>query len=79
MFTVTNSFLFSIKKIFQRCYDFLFASFSLFQLCSIRQRLIDFEKNNWDPAPEPMKDHGFEDPSSWTDEYKRIYEQLEGC
>ncbi|MEP6465208.1 MAG: S9 family peptidase [Parafilimonas sp.] len=36
------------------------------------QRLIELGKNNWELAVYPLEDHGFVEPSSWTDEYKRI-------
>ncbi|GGD98017.1 S9 family peptidase [Planktosalinus lacus] len=36
------------------------------------QRLIELEKDNWEMAVYPAEDHGFVEPSSWTDEYKRI-------
>lgn len=36
------------------------------------QRLIELGKDNWELAVFPMEDHGFVEPSSWTDEYKRI-------
>ena len=39
----------------------------------LSQRLIELGKNNWELAVYPMEDHGFVEPSSWTDEYKRIY------
>mgnify|MGYP002782003166 CR=1 FL=1 len=39
----------------------------------LSQRLIELGKNNWELASYPMEDHGFIEPSSWTDEYKRIY------
>lgn len=38
----------------------------------LAQRLIELEKNNWELAVYPVEDHGFVEPSSWTDEYKRI-------
>lgn len=37
------------------------------------QRLIELHKENWSIAPYPVEDHGFVQPSSWADEYKRIY------
>ena len=37
------------------------------------QRLIELHKENWSIAPYPVEDHGFVHPSSWADEYKRIY------
>jgi dipeptidyl aminopeptidase/acylaminoacyl peptidase len=39
----------------------------------LTQRLIELGKDNWQLAPYPMEDHGFVEPSSWTDEYKRIF------
>ncbi len=38
----------------------------------LSQRLIELEKDNWEMAVYPVEDHGFVEPSSWTDEYKRI-------
>ncbi|MBI3139314.1 MAG: S9 family peptidase [Sphingobacteriales bacterium] len=41
------------------------------------QRLIELGKDNWELASYPMEDHGFVEPSSWTDEYKRIFRLFE--
>ncbi len=38
----------------------------------LAQRLIELGKDNWELASYPLEDHGFVEPSSWTDEYKRI-------
>lgn len=38
----------------------------------LTQRLIELGKENWELAVYPVEDHGFIEPSSWTDEYKRI-------
>ncbi len=38
----------------------------------LSQRLIELGKDNWELAVFPLEDHGFVEPSSWTDEYKRI-------
>jgi dipeptidyl aminopeptidase/acylaminoacyl peptidase len=38
----------------------------------LNQRLIELGKDNWSMAVYPVEDHGFVEPSSWTDEYKRI-------
>lgn len=43
----------------------------------LTQRLIELGKDNWQIAPYPMEDHGFVEPSSWTDEYKRIFALFE--
>ncbi|HLJ45548.1 MAG TPA: prolyl oligopeptidase family serine peptidase [Bryobacteraceae bacterium] len=36
------------------------------------QRLIELHKENWELAVFPVENHGFVEPSSWADEYKRI-------
>lgn len=43
----------------------------------LTQRLIELGKDNWELASFPMEDHGFVEPSSWTDEYKRIFKLFE--
>jgi len=43
----------------------------------LSQRLIELGKDNWEIAPYPLEDHGFVEPSSWTDEYKRIFKLFE--
>jgi dipeptidyl aminopeptidase/acylaminoacyl peptidase len=43
----------------------------------LSQRLIELGKDNWELASYPMEDHGFIEPSSWTDEYKRIFKLFE--
>ena len=39
----------------------------------LSQRFIELHKENWELASYPIEDHAFEQPSSWTDEYKRIF------
>jgi Prolyl oligopeptidase family len=36
------------------------------------QRLIELRKENWQVAMFPVENHGFEEGTSWADEYKRI-------
>lgn len=43
----------------------------------LNQRLVELGKNNWQVALYPVEDHGFVEPSSWTDEYKRIFKLFE--
>lgn len=43
----------------------------------LAQRLIELGKDNWEVAMFPMEGHGFREPSSWTDEYKRILKLFE--
>lgn len=41
------------------------------------QRLIELEKQNFETAIYPVESHGFVQPSSWLDEYRRIYKLFE--
>jgi len=43
----------------------------------LSQRFIELGKKNWDLAVFPLEPHGFREPSSWTDEYRRIFELFE--
>jgi len=43
----------------------------------LSQRFIELGKNKWELAVYPVEDHGFVQPSSWTDEYKRIFKLFE--
>ncbi len=43
----------------------------------LTQRLIELGKKNWQLAVYPVEDHGFRQPSSWQDEYRRIFELFE--
>ncbi len=38
----------------------------------LAQRLIELGKNDWELAVFPVENHGFVEPSSWTNEYSRI-------
>ena len=44
----------------------------------LSQRLIELGKDDWEFAVFPMERHGFVEPSSWTDEYKRIFKLFQG-
>lgn len=41
------------------------------------QRLIELRKTGWELAVFPVEDHGFVEPTSWADEYKRIFKLFE--
>ena len=41
------------------------------------QRLIELKKENWEMAVYPLEDHGFVEPTSWMDEYRRILRLFE--
>ena len=41
------------------------------------ERLIELRKQNWQLAVYPVENHGFVEPTSWSDEYKRIFDLFE--
>ena len=43
----------------------------------LTQKLIELHKENWELAVYPGEDHAFQEPSSWADEYKRIFRLFE--
>jgi dipeptidyl aminopeptidase/acylaminoacyl peptidase len=43
----------------------------------LTQRLIELGKEDWELALYPVEGHGFEEPTSWTDEYRRIFELIQ--
>jgi len=43
----------------------------------LAQRLIELGKTDWEMAVYPVEDHSFVEPSSWTDQYRRILELFE--
>jgi len=43
----------------------------------LSQRLIELRKENWELAVYPMERHSFVEPTSWSDEYRRIYRLFE--
>jgi len=50
----------------------------LFQdVVRLTQRLIELGKTDWELAVYPVEDHAFLRPSSWADEYRRIFEIFE--
>ncbi len=59
------------------CHGMLDLNVHFQDIVQLSQRLIELGKNNWELAVYPMEDHGFVEPSSWTDEYKRILHLFE--
>lgn len=43
----------------------------------LAQRLIELKKENWEMALYPVEPHGFIEPTSWLDEYRRIFKLFE--
>jgi dipeptidyl aminopeptidase/acylaminoacyl peptidase len=59
------------------CHGMLDQNVHFQDIVKVTQRLIELGKDNWELASYPMEDHDFEDASSWTDEYKRIFKLFE--
>ena len=59
------------------CHGMMDVNVNFQDAVKLTQRLIELGKDNWELAPYPMEDHGFIEPSSWTDEYKRIFKLFE--
>ncbi|RYF91486.1 MAG: S9 family peptidase, partial [Chitinophagaceae bacterium] len=59
------------------CHGMLDVNVHYQDVVKLTQRLIELKKENWELASYPMEDHGFVEPSSWTDEYKRIFKLFE--
>jgi dipeptidyl aminopeptidase/acylaminoacyl peptidase len=43
----------------------------------LAQKLMELRKEDWELALYPVEDHGFIEPASWADEYKRILKLFE--
>ncbi|MEP7381959.1 MAG: prolyl oligopeptidase family serine peptidase [Gemmatimonadota bacterium] len=43
----------------------------------LTERFIELGKTGWDLAVYPVENHGFVRPTSWTDEYRRIFDLFE--
>ena len=55
------------------CHGMIDVNVHFQDIVRITQRLIELGKDNWELAVYPVEDHGFVEPSSWADEYKRIF------
>ena len=42
----------------------------------LAQRLIELGKEDWEMAVYPLEGHGFEEPESWADEYRRVLKYI---
>ena len=59
------------------CHGMIDTNVNFQDAVKLSQRLIELGKDNWELMGYPMEDHGFVEPSSWTDEYKRIFKLFE--
>ena len=39
----------------------------------LSQRLIELKKQNWELALHPIEPHGYQEPTSWLDQLRRIH------
>ncbi|QIX61167.1 prolyl oligopeptidase family serine peptidase [Hymenobacter sp. BT18] len=61
-----------LKGALLMCHGMVDTNVHFQDIVRLSQRLIELKKENWELAVYPVEDHGFVEPSSWTDEYKRI-------
>jgi dipeptidyl aminopeptidase/acylaminoacyl peptidase len=66
-----------LKGALLMCHGMVDANVHFQDIVRLTQRLIELKKENWELAVYPVEDHGFVEPSSWTDEYKRILKLFE--
>lgn len=59
------------------CHGLIDVNVHVQDVIRLNQRLIELGKDNFEIALYPLEDHGFVEPSSWTDEYKRIFKLFE--
>ena len=56
------------------CHGMIDTNVQFQDVVRLAQRLIELKKENWELAVYPIEGHGFVYPTSWADEYKRIYQ-----
>lgn len=66
-----------LKGALLMCHGMVDVNVHFQDIVRLSQRLIELKKENWELAVYPVEDHGFVEPSSWTDEYKRILKLFE--
>ncbi len=59
------------------CHGMIDTNVHFQDIVRLTQRLIELGKDHWELAVYPLEGHGFREPSSWTDEYKRIFNLYE--
>ncbi len=66
-----------LKGALLMCHGMVDTNVHFQDIVRLSQRLIELGKDNWELAVYPVEDHGFVEPASWTDEYKRIFKLFE--
>jgi dipeptidyl aminopeptidase/acylaminoacyl peptidase len=62
-----------LKDVLLICHGMVDDNVHFQDVVRLSQKLIELGKDNWSVAFYPLESHGFVEASSWTDEYKRIY------
>ena len=55
------------------CHGMVDSNVQFQDIVRLTQRLIELGKENWELAVYPVEPHSFKEPTSWADEYKRIF------
>ena len=66
-----------LKGALLMCHGMVDTNVHFQDIVRLSQRLIELKKENWELAVYPVEDHTFTEPSSWADEYKRIFKLFE--
>jgi len=66
-----------LKGALLMCHGMVDVNVHFQDIIRLSQRLIELGKENWELAVYPVEGHGFREPSSWTDEYRRILKLFE--
>ncbi|OJJ16443.1 S9 family peptidase [marine bacterium AO1-C] len=66
-----------LKGALLMCHGMIDYNVQFQDIVRLSQRLIELRKENWELAVYPVERHGFVEPSSWADEYKRIFKLFE--
>ncbi|GAB3233589.1 prolyl oligopeptidase family serine peptidase [Hymenobacter seoulensis] len=66
-----------LKGALLMCHGMVDTNVHFQDIVRLSQKLIELKKENWELAVYPVEDHGFVEPTSWTDEYRRILKLFE--
>jgi len=66
-----------LKGALLMCHGMIDDNVQFQDIVRLSQRLIELGKDNWELSVYPVERHSFTEPTSWTDEYKRIFKLFE--
>lgn len=66
-----------LKNPLLMCHGMIDTNVHFQDVVRLSQRFIELGKDNWELAVYPLEGHSFVEPTSWTDEYKRILKLFE--